>query len=200
MDSPAQTTSNAQNSNSSDQVISNLKNQLDNLQKQTQTEENKVMQNLQAAKVPPQNSSKPPNTQNLKSQVLPADDQTQPQKGLPRKEKQLDQLVGSSSPESIPIREHQAEFEAPAELEQYMEKKPDPKTITLPKPVEDEFGDIIVKSTVISKPNIVLPLDESEIENGLHKKVINAVRWLATWCKRNILVNPGRVFYNKKKQ
>ena len=40
-------------------------------------------------------------------------------------------------------------------------------------------------SDVITKgPTIVLPLSEAEVEQGLHHKVFDAVKWLAQWCVR----------------
>lgn len=45
------------------------------------------------------------------------------------------------------------------------------------------------------KPNIVLPLNKSQIEEGLHHRIIDGIKWLAEWCVMMIKKYPGRVFY-----
>lgn len=45
------------------------------------------------------------------------------------------------------------------------------------------------------KPQIVLPMTEEELRNGLHYRVVDGVRWLAEWCQMMIKKYPGRVFY-----
>ena len=45
------------------------------------------------------------------------------------------------------------------------------------------------------KPQIVLPLTEGELREGLHHRVIDGIRWLAEWCRLMIKKYPGRVFY-----
>lgn len=50
------------------------------------------------------------------------------------------------------------------------------------------------------KPQIILPLDKEEVEEGLHHKVIDGVKWLAEWCVMMIKKYPGRVFYLPKPQ
>jgi len=42
---------------------------------------------------------------------------------------------------------------------------------------------------------VVLPLTEAEIEEGLHHKVKDSIRWLAEWCKRFIKTARGNVKY-----
>jgi len=46
-----------------------------------------------------------------------------------------------------------------------------------------------------TKPSIVLPLNDREVIEGLHKGVWESVRWLAEWCVMMIKKYPGRVFY-----
>ena len=45
------------------------------------------------------------------------------------------------------------------------------------------------------KPKIILPLRRDEVEEGLHRKVIDGFKWLAEWCVLMIKKYPGRVFY-----
>lgn len=45
---------------------------------------------------------------------------------------------------------------------------------------------------------VILPLTEEEVEEGLHHKVSDSIRWLAEWCLRLIKIAHGRVRYAKK--
>ncbi len=107
------------------------------------------------------------------------------------------QMGGAHSPEHAPIREVSSEYEPTQELQTWVQPVPDPHAVTLPQPIEDEYGEILLKATHIPKPTIVLPLNEQTMDKALHAKVMDSVRWLAEWCKRSILVAPGRVFYKK---
>jgi hypothetical protein len=183
--------------------IKALQSKLNNLQNKVDFDEKKIISDLNQNQTPqnsldnfaPKIQNTPQTKSSASSTQTPGDDQT---RSKPNKERQ-EQVIGSPSPERVPVKEVQAEFEAPAELEQWMEKKPDPQTITLPKPVEDDYGEILVQATQIPKPKITLPIDEEELEKGFHQKIANSIRWLAEWCRRNILLYPGRVFYKDKK-
>lgn len=48
------------------------------------------------------------------------------------------------------------------------------------------------------KQIIVLPLDEEGVRRGLHRKIIDGIRWLAEWSVYMIKKYPGRVFYRPK--
>lgn len=67
-----------------------------------------------------------------------------------------------------------------------------------PPMVSDTSGKVIMSSKSAAAPKIVLPLDEEEIRQGLHHKMIDAVRWLAEWSVYIIKKYPGRVFYRPK--
>lgn len=59
-----------------------------------------------------------------------------------------------------------------------------------------DMGKIVsAQFAVQTKPNIVLPLDQDEVVEGLHHKVWKGVRWLSEWCVMMIKKYPGRVFY-----
>lgn len=49
------------------------------------------------------------------------------------------------------------------------------------------------------KQQIVLPLTEEEVVEGLHHKVLEAIRWLAEWSIYMIKKYPGRVFYSARR-
>lgn len=67
-----------------------------------------------------------------------------------------------------------------------------------PPMVSDTSGKVIMSSKSSAAPKIVLPLDEEEIRQGLHHKMIDAIRWLAEWSVYIIKKYPGRVFYRPK--
>ncbi len=68
------------------------------------------------------------------------------------------------------------------------------------KPVADMGRTVAAQFAVSNNPNIVLPLDQAEVETGLHRKVGEGVKWLAEWCVMMIKKYPGRVFYSPPQQ
>lgn len=75
---------------------------------------------------------------------------------------------------------------------------PSPQQFSAPSVRDDMGKTIMAAAKASSKPNIVLPLDEEEIRQGLHHKMIDAVRWMAEWSIYIIKKYPGRVFYRPK--
>jgi len=119
-------------------------------------------------------------------------DQQNPQLSLSRHKERLQ----PTSSETIKYQERSTEFEPDSETPDLIKKSPG-ADINLPRPVKDDFGQIILEASRIPKPNITLPMTESEIEAGLkfHQKVTSSLAWLANWCKRTILLAPKRVFF-----
>lgn len=67
-----------------------------------------------------------------------------------------------------------------------------------PPQVQDDAGNLVMQAAQQQKKvNIVLPLDEKQVRDGLHHKLVDAVRWLAEWCVLMIKKYPGRVFYKQ---
>jgi hypothetical protein len=109
-------------------------------------------------------------------------------------------------PRSISVDE-----EALKEVEGYVErvekqmeiKKPSnplqPSSVKTPAPkVQDDFGNVVMQAAQKQvKAKIILPMDEIEVKEGLHHKIIDAARWLAEWCVLMIKKYPGRVFYKR---
>lgn len=108
--------------------------------------------------------------------------------------KEQRELGPATEPEKVPIAEYQ-EPEPGPEVKDWMQKLEEGETIQLPQPVTDDYGQVLVQSAGSQKPKIVLPLDEDEVIEGLHQKVINSLRWLAEWCVRVMKKASGRVFY-----
>lgn len=100
-----------------------------------------------------------------------------------------------SSQEQVKFQEISTELEKDHELDKWVEEVPEAKAVTLPKPVQDDYGQILVEASQIPKPNITLPITEPEMEKALHHRVADSVRWLYEWAKRLILLQPGRVYY-----
>jgi len=141
----------------------------------------------------PQNNSTPSQISTTKEpQVAPV---IQPI-GSMRKEA----IQSIAQPETVKYQEISTELTKDVELEKWMKEVPDAKTVTLPKPVADDYGQILVQAAQIPKPKIVLPISEPEMEVALHHRIVDSFRWLYEWAKRLILLQPGRVFYPENKK
>ena len=189
MDQPTASNTSTSDNQTPSSVMANLQSEIDQLQKQTQVDESQVAQSLH----PPQTE---PSEEELR-QLLAAEE-GKALNGVGSRDKEREHQVSSSTPEKVMYQEVQTEFEPPAELEKWMEKVPNPQTVTLPKPVKDEYGDILIQATNIPRPKIILPLDEMTVNKALHQRISDSIRWLGEWCKRTILLYPGRVFFQKK--
>lgn len=107
-------------------------------------------------------------------------------------------LAGSSSPETVKFQEIKSEFEESKETGEFIKNAANEDKIKMPKVIKDDYGDIILKASNAPKPNITLPVTEEELEKAFKKRVSDSIRWLAEWCKRNILMIPKRVFFSSK--
>ena len=87
--------------------------------------------------------------------------------------------------EQFPVVEIPDTPEVPREIEQARPVPGSDKQLT--KPVtDDQTGQTLVTSSTAQQTNIVLPLTEDEIREGLHHKVFDSIRWLAEWCLRKM--------------
>jgi len=106
--------------------------------------------------------------------------------------------VGSTfSKEGEPRRVEKVEFEQPPELQEWVQEKKSAEEVTLPEPIKDEYGKILLKAAKPVKPKIILPLDDQTMKKGIKKKATDAVYCLVVWCIRQIKKFPGRVFYRE---
>lgn len=105
------------------------------------------------------------------------------------------EVTGSLFKEGEPRVREKKEFEPPAEVKEWVEEVKTAEEITLPKPVEDEYGQILVKAVRPIKLKVDLPLTKPKIKKALKKKIVNSVRWLAEWCLRLVKMFPKRVSY-----
>lgn len=101
--------------------------------------------------------------------------------------------TGSLFKEGAPRVAEQKEFTPPAEVKEWVQEIKTAEEITLPQPVKDEFGEILLEAASPIKPKIVLPLTKPKIKQGLHKKIAESIRWLAEWCLRLIKMFPDRI-------
>lgn len=137
---------------------------------------------------PPQNQTSVNQPSDLKTtnlrQVKP------PVKPLEKKE------VGSSLfKEGEPRLIEKKEFSPPSEVQPWVKEVKPAEEITLPQPIKDEYGQILMESAAPPKPKIVLPLNQPKIHQALRQKLVESVRWLAEWCLRLIKMFPKRVKY-----
>jgi hypothetical protein len=209
MDPAAQTKQNSQSDDSA--VLSKLQSQVEELERQKKISEKQDLQKLKSQK---QNSPTPNGKSLLGSKLgqkpivtkslLPqqqtgADDQIDTaQATAPISKERQRSDSHESAPETVKYQEVGAELSKDPELEKWVEEVPDPETITLPKPVEDDYGDILIQATHIPKPKIILPIREEEMEKAFHHKIADSVRWMYEWVKRIVKINPKRVYYPQK--
>ncbi len=81
-----------------------------------------------------------------------------------------------------------AEIELPKEISAIGVTQ-QPTVISIPPPVS-QLG---VKPTglnipIQTSPSVAIPLSDSELAQGLHISVINSFRWLAEWCKKQLMI------------
>ncbi len=105
---------------------------------------------------------------------------------------------GTFFKEQAPVIVEKKEFEPPPEVEGWMEKLEKGEEITLPGPVKDQYGQILMEASQVVKAKIVLPLEKEKIEEGLKEKVSDSIRWLSEWCLRVVKMFPSRVSYKEK--
>jgi len=92
-----------------------------------------------------------------------------------------------SKPEVLQEVLTQPELEKNPELSGYIEKVE--KMTELTSPVMDDYTKkVLLGSATPQKVKINLPLTEPQIEEGLHHKVWEAVRWMAEWCLRQLKI------------
>lgn len=102
------------------------------------------------------------------------------------------------------ISERQAEQTPPAELVE-VRVSPEEEEVKISQELE-ELGvqgvPPVVPPTVSASDDddnvVVLPLTEEEIEEGLHHKVRDSIRWLAEWCLKIIKTAQHRVRFAGK--
>lgn len=70
------------------------------------------------------------------------------------------------------------------EMGGYIEKVE--KEVELAGPVMDDYTQQVLLNPVQKSTKVTLPLTDEEIKEGLHHRVWEAIRWLATWCMRQI--------------
>ena len=105
------------------------------------------------------------------------------------------EILNQQSKEKYPIYEIGQPPEIKKPVESWLEKLEKGEDITLPQPVTDDQGQIILDDAAPQHPKIVLPLTETEIEEGSRHKIWESVRWLSEWCVRMEKMYHGRVVY-----
>lgn len=103
-----------------------------------------------------------------------------------------------SEREKIPIVERPVTPEVPLEVEHA--EAVTGAEISLPQPVTDDTGQVIVDDAQPKRVKITLPLTEAEMKKGLHYKIIDSLRWLAEWCLRLVKIAHGKFVYRGAKR
>lgn len=95
--------------------------------------------------------------------------------------------------EQLPVVERPTVPEIPPEVE-HVEAIAGAE-ITLPTPVTDDLGAVMMDNIAPQQVTITLPLTEEEISRALHLKIIYSLRWLGEWAKRLIKIVGGKFLY-----
>lgn len=118
----------------------------------------------------------------------------EPQVPSPKEQKEV---ISRLFPEKHPVVERPVTPEVPPEVEKV--EAVAGAEISLPQPVTDDTGAVIVDTPTPQQVTVTLPLTEEEIEKGLGYKITFSIRWLAEWCKRLLKIMGGKFSYRFKK-
>lgn len=106
----------------------------------------------------------------------------------------LNKLFGTE--EEYPVVELK-EGEVPKEIETYLEKIE--KEHYLTRPLTDDSGRALASPPAPQQPKIVLPITRKAFLWGLHRPVVDSIRWLAEWIKRLLKIFPGQIAFKEAK-
>jgi len=100
--------------------------------------------------------------------------------------------------ETVPLTEITSEHDKiPEAVEGWLEKLERQEDIKLDQPITDDQNQPVLQSATpqVTDDQIVLPLEEADVSQGIKQKPTSSIRWLAEWCLRVIKKFPGKVFY-----
>lgn len=89
------------------------------------------------------------------------------------------------------------ETDLPKETEGWLEKLEKGEDIKLPQPITDDQGQVVLDDIQPQVKKVELPLDKQQIDQGLHQKIWNSVRWLAEWCLRAARLKSAKFVYKQ---
>jgi len=95
--------------------------------------------------------------------------------------------------EKFPVVERPITPEVPPEVE-HVEAIAGAE-ISLPQPVTDDSGGVVMDNVTPQQVTITLPLTEEEMSRALHLKIIYSLRWLGEWMKRLLKIIGGKFIY-----
>ena len=130
------------------------------------------------------------------SQAIPNLAQPNPAIGSFAKE-QLESAPVNYS-ETIQLTEITSEHDKiPEAVEGWLEKLERQEDIKLDQPITDDQNQPVLQSATpqVTDDQIILPLEETDVSQGIKQKPTSSIRWLAEWCLRVIKKFPGKVFY-----
>jgi len=98
-------------------------------------------------------------------------------------------------PEKAPPVEKTPGKEAAPKVKDWLTKLETGEEITLPQPVTDDAGQVMLDNIAPQQVTVILPLTEEEMSRALRVKIIYSLRWLAEWTKRLIKIVGGKFLY-----
>ncbi|MFC1727492.1 hypothetical protein ACFL0Y_03140 [Patescibacteria group bacterium] len=111
--------------------------------------------------------------------------------------KEKKEVLSRLKPEEHPVIERSTVPDIPPEIEQV--EAIAGAEISLPQPVTDDTGQVIVDTPSPQQVTVDLPLTDEEVEQAFQLKMIFSVRWLAEWTDRLLKKAGGKFSYKPKK-
>jgi hypothetical protein len=100
--------------------------------------------------------------------------------------------------EVTPMTEYTRKVDLEPEVEGWLEKI-EKEEAAVPPVVDDTSGQMVLDDSQSQRDfKVVLPLTKSEVEKGLHHKILDSVRWLAEWCIKMIKMFGSKVAYKRQ--
>lgn len=100
--------------------------------------------------------------------------------------------------EVTPMTEYTRKVDLEPEVEGWLEKIEKEAAAVSPV-VDDTSGQVVLDDSQAQRDfKLVLPLTKSEVEKGLHHKILDSVRWLAEWCIRMIKMFGSKIAYKRQ--
>ncbi len=139
----------------------------------------------------------PPQSEPTTQPVAQPPPQLEPEIGRPAGAKEGEFLSGGdvTPVEHVPVVELREPGELPTEVEGWIERA-EHDDVEEMKPIKVD-GQTVVSSATPQNVKVTLPLEKSEIKQGLQYKVADSVRWLAQWCIRLVDKYKGQVGYKQ---
>lgn len=113
--------------------------------------------------------------------------------GRPAGAKEAELVPPSGPVEGAPPTEVRELGELPPEIAGWLERVERDDVAEPPTVVHQ--GKTVVSPAAPTQAQVTLPLTSDDLKKGLHRKILESIRWLAEWCLRLVKKYHGKVAY-----